>query len=1388
MQVATNILCKKYVNNRYIATDLPFQPTHFSPLTIVCHERQFAVNASSRKSADIRTRTIKAINDLFTPFENFAIFPYSILIEGSSGIGKTTFTKEIAAQWAERNVLNNTKLLLLLPMCDPQVCDIMDIPTLVNYFFEDKPLANRLSEWLVATDGMYLTIILDGCDEVSKELQTDFVDKVIHRRMLTMSCLLLTSVPVALSHLHGIVDCRAEILGFSEEDQKDFMQHVLLGHKAKVTQIGTFVKSNPTITALCYIPLNITMLLCIFKYSELLPITQTELYERSLVIIITSFLKTDNQTSKLDELPYPYSQIVKELSVLAYNSLKKKQRVFTLGEIKAACPKIVLVEWYKLGLLMPVHHLNLESDSNDHPISFVHFVLQEYMAARYIASLSPVMQLQLLKGTFWENCYFNTWLLYICMTNGSSFAFKRFLSGIHAKATRMLYGRPTVSSKILSQKDRRLYVLRCLSEADGKTLLAVKRILQENLIDLSNQYILPNYVQTLAIMLSKSPTQEWNMLNLSNCNIDSRSCDLFCKIFLSQSDALRIKTVDFSGNQFYWESLHNMCDVVRSWHVEELVISIDALYDSPIINVINTFTNKLKQSFQANFYPASNITDGKLLVIYLVGQDKVIAAYVNQHVIKCSQFADCKLNNNLINSLTDFIRRINDAKVTNIDFIINIHNVATIGKLSMLSANIKRIKLSGYNMHAKGAYLLKFPSAIECHTALCHEQVADYIAAVLHRNGSHKPYLQMLPMTYIPATRKFLNQFSDLKKFDLTNNNITTETAHDIAALLSQNSELQEFCIGGNNILTTGAIKIARALQHANNIRKFGMERNSIGFEAANDIAAVLFHNTKLQVLGLSDNNLQTQGAIIIAKALQNTTTLTKFGIRNNSISCDAAESIASVLFRNIQVREVYLGRNNFQAVGVMKIARALQGTTSLTEFDMEYTNIGNAARYVSSVLFCNTEVKVVCLDGNNLQAEGAIKIAKGLRKATKLIKLSMSNNNISKNAAKAVAIVLSCNTNLQELYLGRNNLCSVGAIEIANALQNTATLIKLGLEDNNINANAADYIAGILTRNTKLQVLRLSGNQLQAIGAVKIANGLHNTKFLTVFGIRNNNITNEAVEDIASVLSRNTGLQEVYLSGNYIRATGLITVAKSLQRVTTLRMLGISNIKDSYKAAADIAAILSHNTKLEGLFLKGSNLQTVGAITILTELQKITTLIELDLSNNNIGDKGASYIATVLSHNNRLQILGLRGNKFHLESIKIIAEVLQSLTSLLHLSLSKNYVTEEAADDIAIVVSNNTKLQGLYLGENNIQTVGAIKVSKGLQKITTLKRLNMENNNITDLAADDIAFALHSNSKLTELYLNKNNFTEIGIRKIENALQSNDTVTNLKISMESKR
>ena len=102
---------------------------------------------------------------------------------------------------------------------------------------------------------------------------------------------------------------------------------------------------------------------------------------------------------------------------------------------------------------------------------------------------------------------------------------------------------------------------------------------------------------------------------------------------------------------------------------------------------------------------------------------------------------------------------------------------------------------------------------------------------------------------------------------------------------------------------------VTKSLQNISGLTKLHISDNNITSKAANEVAAAICCNTKLEEFDLSGNNLRTQGVIEIAIALQNVVTLTKLNMSNTNITNEAANSISLtiLIYKNSLSVEIVL-------------------------------------------------------------------------------------------------------------------------------------------------------------------------------------------------------------------------------------------------------------------------------------------------------------------------------------------------------------------------------------------------------------------------------------------------------------------------------------------------
>ena len=619
---ATTQLQDRYIESRFSSSVdewPPYQPKHYTTLAFIHNKGKLTnavrffiaqelavagnINTSQfYKPSSFNVNMTRNISDIFIPVvaSDGSFVHLHILIEGAPGIGKTVLAKEIAYQWAKNKLLKSTKLLLLVFLRECYHEKIKTIEKLIEFIFKSSEMNAHLTKYLNKTEGKDTVIVFDGFDELSEEnREGSIIIDIINRRILTKCCLVVTSRPTASSILHEIVDRRVEIVGFTEEDRLNYIQTALGSddkqvngeqvNNEQVKALQHYLRSNLTINALCYIPLNMTILLCLVEDGiNKLPKTQTEMYKKFIEMTIVRFIKKYEKSNiiiNIAELLDPYKTLFVELAKLAYKALETDKIVFTLPEIKEGCPNLTMTSsnWNGLGLLKAVQFFSVQMGNDQVTFHFLHFSIQEYMAAWYISKLPDGKQIKLLHKTFWEHRYYNTWIMYVGITGGSSLALRHFLSGNHSQLYTKLSKTSKVSEKFLKHKMKCLHLFQCLVEAGKEYIIqSVKQLFENKQIDLSNQTLLPSDLNTLGFFLIRSGNKEWDELNLSYCNIGGNGSNILCDIFMNKDVCIKIKMVNFSYNQLDFSFSIRLFELFNSWHTSEVIISDDASYGTTI--------------------------------------------------------------------------------------------------------------------------------------------------------------------------------------------------------------------------------------------------------------------------------------------------------------------------------------------------------------------------------------------------------------------------------------------------------------------------------------------------------------------------------------------------------------------------------------------------------------------------------------------------------------------------------------------------------------------------------------------------------------------------------------------------------------------------------------
>jgi len=322
-----------------------------------------------------------------------------VLIEGAPGIGKTILSKQIAFEWASKKILHEKELLFLIILRDPNVQEIKNIYQFVCYATKASTINNTVNtivQYLEDTSGKHCTIVFDGYDELSIEKRDDndfFIAKIIKHEVMKLSSIVITSRHSASSNIQNVIDYRVEILGFTKEKRDEYICQCLKGNTKKVKRVREYLMANAFIDGLCYIPLNMAILVCLALESdaENLPKNQTEINDQFTFATISRYLKKQHNLEdcgkNYKDLPTQFKQHFNILCKLAYVFLGKNKIVFNDDDIKNNCPKL-LGKWSSLGLLKVVKYHGFLKCTPIASYNFLHFSIQEFLAAYHIHTLN----------------------------------------------------------------------------------------------------------------------------------------------------------------------------------------------------------------------------------------------------------------------------------------------------------------------------------------------------------------------------------------------------------------------------------------------------------------------------------------------------------------------------------------------------------------------------------------------------------------------------------------------------------------------------------------------------------------------------------------------------------------------------------------------------------------------------------------------------------------------------------------------------------------------------------------------------------------------------------------------------------------------------------------
>ena len=827
----------RYIETRYIPKGKewpPNQPKYYINLAVIhCHgsrtQEEVILRSHHHQHMDFtidktfphiytnneqskfsnRFQVTREIADLFTinpclgekeVDANCGNLPRSILIEGAPGIGKTILLKEIAYQWANNTILDNTRIVFLIYLRDSKFQSVTTINELVQYFdcLEENEIPAVVKR-LKQSNGEGVVFLIDGLDEYPGALQNTFLACLIDRTILSKCLFVITSRPYASISLHNKVERRIEILGFGNEERDEYISKFLKSSPEEREKLEIYFKQHPMLDSLVYIPFHLTVLLFLFQQGNL-PETLTEMNDSFILHTVYRHMEKFNLPSsyvvKLDNFPKPVYDIIYKLSKLAFQGILKNCLVFTFDEVKQICPEVDTTPGALngFGLLQAVQHYPIKGAGTTVSFNFLHLTMQEFLAAWYISHCSVEQQVQLLKQSFMGDEFQNK------LDNSTARMWQMYVGivGVRCDAWVQFTTKCNLSLDNFEHPLGYIYYLQCLIEGRSGNINLVSSIFESNIIRLPYVPLLPYHIALLCVFLSKS-TEKWNYLDFGSNVMGDVGVRILINFLLSNRNIMTcIESLSLASNCLTSQSAADISNIIHENTLVELNLSSNNLGDSGMIEIL--------QSLQVN----SSLTT-LLLSFNDIGVNaaKSIGIVVcHNHTLKHLYIGTNKLTDDGVMAISEHFK-ISEGNNTNLPCIESLD----------LSAN-------DLTSHSKTAI-----------STIIQEGALRFLGLSYNKLGESGAY----------EISKALQANLTLKQLFLSSNAIGVGGALSIAVALCNNHTLEFLDISNNEILDDGAIAIAEFLKTNRTLKCLNVSLNNITEVGATEILEVLKLNPVLK-------------------------------------------------------------------------------------------------------------------------------------------------------------------------------------------------------------------------------------------------------------------------------------------------------------------------------------------------------------------------------------------------------------------------------------------------------------------------------------------------------------------------------------------------------------
>ena len=779
------------------------------------------VSREKKARATAEQRVVET-TEIFKPHEE-CDRPRKVLIEGTPGMGKTTYCNKVAYDWAlnikKGDCFPEFEIVLQLKCRDVEMeSDLWEA-------IDDQLLPGEIHRKerekffeFIRQNQSKLLLILDGLDELPSSKLPEFTD-IIQGKILPLCHLVVTARHEAGIPVRKVCDTLLEIEGFTYEDVKEFIHKYFVGREDLAEKLLDKIQNEESLTEMAANPLN-TALLCLLceDFQGILPESRTQLYSEILQCVLIRYRKKRGLPVQNEDLIEIYKDQLKLLGLIALNGLYEDNMYFE--DKKLSSENADLPEF---GFLSAQ-----PGSSKRRPClcyGFTHKSFQEFFAGYYLCCQLVSEEIN----------------PFILVNDTRHFQELRevlkFTCGLLA---------------VRSQESAVSLILCIANEVNQEEVRECLPLALECIKEckIENSYFHIELARTFGACL------EIQEADLDGKGIGDAAAAVLANVLETNTTLTNLVLDDNMFGPAGAESLHT------------------ALETNTTLTNLNLAHNYLGPA-GAESLTAALKTNTTLTNLVLDDNDLGLAGAESLATALKTNTSLTNLNlrrNNLGPAGAECLAKALEKNtiLTNLNLSFNDLGPADAESLATAlktNTSLTNLNFSVNNLGPAGAESLA--TALKTNTILTNLDLsgnnvgpagAESLATALKTNTS-------------------------LTNLNFSGNNLGPAGAESLATALKTNTSLTNLDLSGNNVGPAGAESLATALKTNTSLTNLNLRRNNLGPAGAESLAKALEKNTVLTNLNLWFNNLGPAGAEALAKALETNTTLENLYLLQGDIS-----------------------------------------------------------------------------------------------------------------------------------------------------------------------------------------------------------------------------------------------------------------------------------------------------------------------------------------------------------------------------------------------------------------------------------------------------------------------------------------------------------------------